>query len=201
MFLSVGSLAALAMGLLSWAPTLLVRNFAFGLSDAGIAMGSVGVPAGIAGTVCAPIIVRRLALRLGHSSTPFVIGVSALLAGISLVIGLMSGETVIFLVSLGITYMFLSAAMVMPAIVIQEASPPAMRARLMATHLLSLGLLGQGLGPFIVARMSDQIGGIEGLPKALILIALVAPTIAMIFAWLMHRRVDKTKFGMTASRA
>src|SRR5690606_19662969 len=99
------------------------------------------------------------------------------------------------------TYMFLSAAMVMPAIVIQEASPPAMRARLMATHLLSLGLLGQGLGPFIVARMSDQIGGIEGLPKALILIALVAPTIAMIFAWLMHRRIDQTKFGMTASRA
>ncbi|MEM5517197.1 MFS transporter [Henriciella sp. AS95] len=193
MFLSVGTLAALAMGLLSWAPTLLVRTYSFGLSEAGIALGSVGVPAGIVGTVCGPLIVRRLATGLGGSNTPFVIGIAALLAGASLSFGLMSGQTVLFLISLGVTYMFLSAAMVMPAIVIQEASPPAMRARLMATHLLSLGLLGQGLGPVVVARLSDQIGGTQSLSNAIVLTAIGATIMAMIFAWFMHRRIDQTK--------
>lgn len=193
MFLSVGTLAALAMGLLSWAPTLLVRTYSFGLAEAGIALGSVGVPAGVVGTVCGPLIVRQLATRLGGSNTPFVIGIAALLAGASLTVGLMSGQTVLFLISLGFTYMFLSAAMVMPAIVIQEASPPAMRARLMATHLLSLGLLGQGLGPVVVARLSDQISGTQSLSRALVLTAIGATIMAMVFAWFMHRRIDQTK--------
>lgn len=193
MFLSVGTLAALAMGLLAWGPTLLVRRFSFGLADAGLTLGSVGVPAGVVGTVCGPLITRRLTKGMGGSSTPFVIGFSALLAGASLVCGLMSGQTVMFLVSLGITYMFLSAAMVMPAIAIQEASPPAMRARLMATHLLSLGLLGQGLGPFVVARVSDQIGGVDALSKALMLTASAAAGMALLFAWFMYVRIEQTK--------
>lgn len=193
MFLSVGTLAALAMGLLSWAPTLLVRTYSFGLAEAGIALGSIGVPAGVVGTVFGPLIVRRLASGLGTSNTPFVIGIAALLAGASLSFGLMSGQTVLFLISLGFTYMFLSAAMVMPAIAIQEASPPAMRARLMATHLLSLGLLGQGLGPVVVARLSDQIGGTRSLSNAMVLTAIGASITAMMFAWFMHRRLQQTK--------
>ena len=199
MFIGVGCLAALAMGLLAWAPTLLVRNYGFGLSEAGLVLGSVGVPAGVVGTVFGPLIVRRLARGMGTGSTPVVIGFAAVLSGSFLVTGLLSANRPVFLSCLGLSYMFLSAAMVMPAIVIQEASPPAMRARLMATHLLSIGLLGQGVGPFIVAYLSDRIGGTNALPSALIATTITSVSIGVVLMVLMHGRLRASPVGTTTT--
>ncbi|MEM8920938.1 MAG: MFS transporter, partial [Pseudomonadota bacterium] len=190
LFICIGFVSMLAMGLVSWAPTMLIREFGFEVSEAGFAFGSVGMPAAVLGTVLAPIVAKSLSGRFGHSSTPLVIGACSLIGSTLLVLGLASGSTLFLLIGVAGMMLFLSGAIVMPAIVIQILSPPPLRARLMAMNLLCLGLIGQGIGPVIVARIGEVRGGEGGLSFGLMITAMLSATLAISFAWLMHRRLN-----------
>lgn len=200
LFVCVGCIAILAMGLTAWTPTLLIREFGFDVAEAGFVFGAVGVPAGVLGTVLAPVITKQLSERLGHSSTPLVIAVCSLAGSSALVLGLASGTTALALAGISGTLLFLSGAIVMPAIVIQLMSPAAMRARLMAMNLLCLGLLGQGLGPVIVAGIGESQSGTGGLSFGLMATAGLSAVLAVTFAWLMHLRLQSavTQRGLDA---
>ncbi|MEM1106402.1 MAG: MFS transporter [Pseudomonadota bacterium] len=189
LFLSVGCASILGMGAGAWLPTLLVREFDFEVASAGLLFGAVGVPSGVLGTVLAPVITKQLSERFGKSSIPLVVATCSIAGSASLGLGLLSGELPFLLAGVAGALFFLSGAIVMPAIIIQSLSPALLRARLMATNLLCLGLLGQGVGPVLVAGLGEATPGESSLSFGLMATATVSAALASLFAWLMHARL------------
>jgi MFS family permease len=156
-------------------PMMLQRVHQWPIDRAGAALGAVGVPAAISGSLLAGALGRRVAPVGGHArllawavalSAPFCIAIPLMPSG-ALAVGV-----------LGIGLLFYSMCLALPPMAIQAIAPNQMRGQLVATLHLFTGLMGLGVGPVVAGSISDAIGD---LPTALaVLLGATYPLAAVV---------------------
>ncbi len=160
----VGFAGMSGYGLGVWSPSFLVRVHGMTLVDAGLWLGLIGVFFGGLGTVISGMLVDRLSRRDPHWQL-WVPAIGCLIALPTQLAFLLLPETLVFqlgdiTVPVALLFMMLSAlfaaSWIAPSYAaVQNLVPPHWRTQASALLLLTLNLLGMGLGPLAVGLLSD----------------------------------------------
>jgi MFS family permease len=158
-------------------PMLLQRAHQWPIDRAGVALGAVGLPAAIVGSLLAGVLGRRAAPAGGHARLlAWAIGLSA---PCCIAIPLMpTGGLAVGV--LGLALLFYSMCLALPPMAIQAIAPNQMRGQLVGTLHLLTGLLGFGVGPVLVGSLSDTMGS---LPTALAIVLGATYPLAAVVAF------------------
>ena len=174
----VGFAGLSGYGLGVWSPSFLVRVHGMTLVDAGLWLGLIGVFFGGLGTVISGMLVDRLSRRDPHWQL-WVPAIGCLIALPTQLAFLLLPETLVFqlgdiTVPVALLFMMLSAlfaaSWIAPSYAaVQNLVPPHWRTQASALLLLTLNLLGMGLGPLAVGLLSDWFGdmGVQSIRYAL----------------------------------
>jgi MFS family permease len=162
------SLFSLGRG--AWSPSFLVRTHHMTIARAGLILGLAGGVGGFIGTIAS----GPLADYFGAKDTRWRAWVPAVATG------LLPATSLVFLyttdVSLIAAMSFLGSVLAAvhlapTSAIIQDFTPPKMRARAVAVTVLLINLVGGGLGPYVVGALSDHFHaslGVQSLRYALI---------------------------------
>tara|TARA_R110001606_G_scaffold232277_1_gene379780 strand:- start:4585 stop:5907 length:1323 start_codon:yes stop_codon:yes gene_type:complete len=188
--LSGGLLTIFGLGMPSWMPTILVREHGFEPSAAGYAFGFTTAPAGLVGIFFWPWLAMRIEKIRRNAGPPVALLIAACAALIVFPIAPRIENTNLMLAWMTIAVMISGAWAVLPVIGFQIFSPSRFRGRLAAMNLLSMNLLGFGVGPILIVylgRIGAEPAGDSilslGLSRAGMLVApllLVAMIICVI---------------------
>ena len=174
----VGFAGMSGYGLGVWSPSFLVRVHGMTLVDAGLWLGLIGVFFGGLGTVISGMLVDRLSRRDPHWQL-WVPAIGCLIALPTQLAFLLLPETLVFqlgdiTVPVALLFMMLSAlfaaSWIAPSYAaVQNLVPPHWRTQASALLLLTLNLLGMGLGPLAVGLLSDWFSdmGVQSIRYAL----------------------------------
>lgn len=176
-FLGFSLLAVVFNGYVAWAPTQLIRDFAVNAGEAGRALGLVIFVFGGSGIIVGGLVADRLA-RGGYADANMRAGVIAALG--LLPASLLAPQMPTFTASVAVYavfFFFSSFPYGAAAAALQLMAPHDLRARLSAIYLLTLNLIGIGLGPLAIAAVSDHLlGGKAHLGSAMSVVsAIVVP--------------------------
>lgn len=188
MVLSIGFSALLTMGMVSWMPAFMARTHGMALADVGKGMGAAlffgsFVGHSLGGPLCDWLIRRD---RRWYMWILIVAGVSAALFGYAMLTG--PAEWVFPLMFAQFAIGGLSAAPMMAALA--ALAPARSRATAVTILMLSINVIGFGLGPFFVGALSQWLHPIYGeasLGVAMRWTLLVALP-STVFAWIASRR-------------
>lgn len=150
-------LAMIGYGMLSWAPALFERRFDMPTSRAGIILGLIIAVAGLTGTLFSGFLSDRW-LRMNVEAARFRVSLvgTVICAPMAVLWPLADNATAAF-VMLGFSVLGLSISQAAAPACIQEVCPNNMRGQAISVYLLIAGLLGIGLGPTLVALVSDHV--------------------------------------------
>ena len=168
-------------GVAAWIPSHFIRQFGWTPAEVGLRYGSVLMVFGTAGIVSGGWIAGILRERGRQDSNLLLIVLSALLA---LPLGVAAPLMPTASSSLAVFALYLFAG-AMPyggaAAAFQEITPNRMRGQVSAIYLFWLNLAGIGLGPTLVAALSQNVfGGDLGISRAMATDVLVAAPLSAI---------------------
>lgn len=201
-FLGYSALILLGYSLGAWAPSVLIREYGWSASSAGLSLGLAGTVAGVASILAATWVADRLWAR-GIDNAKFRIGLAASLCGAPCA-ALMAFEhsAPVFILSYGMLTAVAAAGIGTGAAAVQQITPNQYRGRVLGTYLLIASLIGSGLGPPAVALLSTKVlGAPAALSHALALTCAAALVGAVLsfslglrpFAAAVRRRDDELR--------
>jgi MFS family permease len=172
----------------SWAPTMLVRVHGMSYASAGPITGFAALLGGVVGAWAAGLLTDMIEAN-GHrdAALQVAIGVSALLL-ITVVASVLSHSPGWAAMSLCVTYSLLGMPTVLGGTALQQISPPAIRAQVMAVQVLLVNLLALSLGPLTVAVLTDHVFGRPASVGYALAWTDGAGALAAILAFLVSRR-------------
>lgn len=150
-------LAVIGYGSLAWAPTLLQRRFDLPTSESGVIIGLLIAICGTIGTLISGWLSDYWHKQQLASARFRVTLVGQCLLFPTVSIWALMPHPYLCCAILGVSLIGLAIAQTAAPAAIQEVSPNRMRGQLIAIYLLLGGLLGIGLGPTLVALITDQI--------------------------------------------
>jgi sugar phosphate permease len=177
---------------IAWSPTLLIRGHGFSPVSAGGFAGLASLLCALPGTWLAGALSDALDTpRRPDGVILTAIGMSVLLIPVMLTVGL-ARSSAIAATFLCLGYALLSMPTVLGGTVIQQLSPPDLRARLTAVYVLLVNLVALGAGPTAVAMLSDRLLGKDKLGSALAAVTSMAAMVAILsFLWARRSFVQK----------
>jgi MFS family permease len=150
-------LSIIGYGTLSWAAALFDRRFAIPPAKSGVVIGIVVAAAGGIGTVLSGFLSDRWSSRSVSAARLRVAFVGVLLLPAPAVLWPLVGSPTLAYVLLFLTIFSLSIAQSAAPALIQSVVPNRMRGQAIASYLLLAGLMGIGLGPTLVALLTDFV--------------------------------------------
>jgi MFS family permease len=150
-------LSIIGYGALAWAPAQFDRRFAIPPARSGIVIGIVVAAAGGIGTLLSGFLSDRWSNRSVSAARLRVAFVGVLLLPAPAVFWPLAGSPALAYALLFLTVFSLSIAQSAAPAVIQSVVPNRMRGQVIATYLLLAGLMGIGLGPTLVAVLTDYV--------------------------------------------
>ena len=189
--LAFGVAAMMTAVLGAWGPAFLQRLHGVPLEQVGIVIGpAVGI-GGMAGTILSGALADRLARRSGTPSAMLRVPLFALPLSTPFVAGFVFAPTLtLTMISAAVMNVLLSCAFVPCVNYAVTRADPGDRGLASTIMLVSSGLIGGALGPFIVGVLSDHLTpdfGAEGLRLA-ISAMIVTPLVAAAFLLAAIRR-------------
>jgi MFS family permease len=179
-----------AFALLAWLPTFFVRKYGLPAPSAGVMIGSVMGPVGILGCVVSGVVSDHFRSRRGESGRLDVLIIAAVIC-IPCMAYLPFAPTTGAALAICAVYGLFNAmaTATMPAI-LQGLAPNRLRGKLTAIHLLLISLVGMGLGPLVVALITDRVFHADSaLPYSLALTIAPGLAVALVAALLAKREV------------
>jgi MFS family permease len=150
-------LSIIGYGALSWAPALFDRRFAIPPARSGIVIGIVVAAAGAIGTLLSGFLSDYWSSRSVSAARLRVAFVGVLLLPAPAVLWPLVGSPALAYALLFLSIFSLSIAQSAAPALIQSVVPNRMRGQAIATYLLLAGLMGIGLGPTLVALLTDFV--------------------------------------------
>ena len=152
----------------------LMRSHEWGTAQAGVLLAVVG-GFSVAGTLVGGILADRLSVRLGDSRWHMWIpGVAILMLVPTQLLSYLSQQTTVVVTTFALAG-FLSGVFFGPSCAITQAlAPPRMRATAASIVICAKTIIGLGLGPLLIGRVSDLLSptaGAHSLRYALLLLA------------------------------
>ncbi len=158
-FFGYSLLAAMQFGLGAWTPEFFARTYGWARADIGYAYGLNYLFAGTLGVLAGGWLSDRLATR-GYADANLRTGVIAGLCALPFVVTfplMPTGNAAMVLLvpaTFFSTMPFGAGTAALPLL-----TPNRMRAQMVALYLVVANLLGQGLGPFVTAAITDYVFG------------------------------------------
>lgn len=144
-------------GLIAWGPTYLIRVHDASPAQAGLVMGLVFLGPGALGLYVGGWTADRLLAR-GIVSANLRVGVLASVFGMLAVAALGMGLSFpAACAALGLSILFMSMCIGAGPPALQLLCPNRLRGRMGAVYMLALNLIGLGLGPTLVALLTDYV--------------------------------------------
>ena len=182
-------------GVAAWIPSHFIRTFGWSPAEVGLRYGSVLMVAGTTGILSGGWIAGVMRERGRMDSNLLLIILSALLA---LPFGIAAPLMPTADSSLAVFALYLFSG-AMPyggaAAAFQEITPSRMRGQISAIYLFWLNLAGIGLGPTLVAALSQNMfGGDLGISRAMAAnVAFAAPLSALAILWCRRNYLSSLK--------
>jgi len=170
--------AAIGYGTLAWAPAFFERTFDLHVSHAGVTLGILVALSGLVGTLISGFLSDRW-LAQGKPAARFRVTLVAwalLVPSASLWPLMPTVELSLALLTVAITGSAMAQAAAPPSV--QDVFPNTMRGLAIALYLLLGGLVGIGLGPMLVALVTDHIFGDDAMLGMSLVVVSVPLTLA-----------------------
>lgn len=190
-YLGIGMVGILALGLPAWVPSFLMRAHGVASETVGLTMGAVFLVFGVAGVLSGPIAVRWFERR-GYVDGTLRASVWAT-GGIILftaAIPFMPGPATAMAAIAGATYCFTFPTGIIPSAV-QIGTPNRVRGFAGSLYTFSAQLVGFGVGPTAIALITDHL--FEDPLKVGFSIAIVGCTAALLAGWLLFSAIRPFK--------
>jgi MFS family permease len=156
-FIATGLISSLTLGVISWAPTLLIRLHELTATQASYVFGSIGLPASVLGTLALPWVANRLQKKGRFDGIILVLLVCVAIPVPAIIVGLVAGKYWLLVAAFTLCMMFLPSISVLTCLGMQMISPSRLRARTVAVNLLVINLFGYTVGPFLSGLLADKV--------------------------------------------
>ena len=199
--LSFGASGMMVAVLGAWGPAFLQRSHDVPLAQVGVVIGpAVGI-GGIAGMLVSGALADRLAARHGDSLAMLRVPLIALPLSIPFLAGFVTMPTIgLTMVSAALMNFLVSCAYAPCVSYAVTNVAPGDRGLVSSVLLAAAGLIGSGLGPFIVGVASDFLTPIYGEDGLRYGIAAMIPTpaIALALLWIAVRQARRANLPIAA---
>ena len=167
-----------------WGPTYFIRLFDYSLPEAGWVFGLIMIGAGSAGLLLAGTVADRL-VGAGIQDGYIKVIMFSMLGMVPCAIALgFIDNNVIAMVVMSLAIFFSAFQGGISGGALQLMTPNRMRGQVMALYLLVANLIGLGLGPTIIALVTDYVFGYDAaIGKSIALCAAVLCPIAAAILW------------------
>jgi MFS family permease len=186
LLLGIALLSVGDYGILSWAPTALIRAFSWPADRVGAAVGLVTAVAGVTGALLGGVLADAAARRAGELARLTVTATAAVF-GLAGALMVMAPHPLVVLAGVGLWMLSSSIGATSGISVLQSLVPPGLRGTGMSLVAFCNTLLGLGLGPTAVARVSDAYGGPMGTSWAITMVVGPAATLSAILLATVRR--------------
>lgn len=177
-------IALSSYGTTAWIPSFFVRTHGWEVATAGIWYGTIVATCGTSGVFFGGWLSDRLS-QGGVSAAKMKVGAfSAAIWGVSGVLYPLVDNGVVAMLLLIPTVFLASMPFGLAPAAIQEMMPNAMRAQASAIYLFVVNLIGLGLGPSVVAWITDYGFGQENMLRySLLIVTCAAHLTATVLLW------------------
>lgn len=167
-----------------WIPTFFIRTYGWTAAEVGLRFGLVLLVFGTAGVLFGGVLGSRLIAR-GHADGNVRVGViSALLAGPAGVIAPLMGDPMLSLAAWAAFCFVGSMPYGVAGAAFTEITPNQMRAQVTAVYFFFLNLAGIGLGPTVVALVTDRVFHDDlAVRYSLVVVAAIAAPLSALLLW------------------
>jgi MFS family permease len=165
---------SILLGVSAWLPSLLARSFGFATGQAGIAFGLAAAAGALTGLAAAPGIAGRFRARGRIDALPMLCAGAILVGGVSLLAGLAAPSATALLALVSIGCFFLAPSGTYAIFAINWTVPGRATGQLAATYAFINALVAVGLGPLVVAMVSDRLGGGANLSTGMVVLVVGA---------------------------
>jgi hypothetical protein len=196
-FLGAGLCQTPAYAMVAWMPHILAQRFGMTPSSAGIMFGTCAIVATVLGTLSLPVLTDRFGGRWGQVAAARFSGCAAIAAVLSLSLAATSGRLALFLGLSSLGLMLLTGAANNILASLQRLVPARMRATFASFCLLSITLVGLGIGPPLLAALRSNLTWLPGPGPAIAALALLT---ALPAGWLLLTAVDRTSARLEGTR-
>jgi MFS transporter, Spinster family, sphingosine-1-phosphate transporter len=182
-FLGVGMLAIVVLGMPAWMPTYLIRTHGMPAALVGFRFGVLVVGFGIVGALTGPWVARQLERR-GYTDAPLRTAAFAMIPMMLCCasIPFAPGTTGALAAAAGTVFFFSLPTGCMSA-ALQLVAPSRMRGTVGALYSFAAQLIGFGAGPTLIALMTDHVfGNPRMVGNSIAIVGTVASALA---AWLL----------------
>jgi MFS family permease len=181
LLLAIACWGVVLYGFVAWTTTFLIRGFGMPTAQAGFVFGTLGLCGVAVGALCVPGALRLIRRRYPVAAPILMFAGCCLTSCVAIFMVGVARSPMVATIGIIAVNLFGSGCGVMPAFIIQAVAPSALRARLVATYLFAISLVGGGLGPPLVAAIaSGFFTGPRALGSALALVSAVIGTVAVL---------------------
>lgn len=153
LFVTFGAMLAFSSS--GWLPTMFARSWGMTPQQVGPLLGSIMLPAGLAGLVFSGFMLNWLTVRGGD------IRLYGIVAAVGTMIGLVAAALAptlpLALTGAAISTFFIGTSTPVAAATLSEVTPSRLMGRITSIYFLFQTLLGQALAPFLIALGSQRI--------------------------------------------
>jgi len=184
---------------LAWAPAVLIRQHGMAPAEVGFAYGLVLLAAATPGVLVGGWLTDWFANK-GRTDAPIRVAILALVASIPFAVAmpLMPSRELAIAALAGFSF-FAGVMNSLPATALQAVAPNQLRAQITAIYFLIGNLISLGLGPTVVAAISDNwLGGDQSIGLSLAIVSGVTVTIA---ALMLTRALKSFRDSVEEARA
>ena len=187
--------ALAAYGTSAWLITFLVRNHQMTAPHAGILFGGAQIVAGSLGMIAAGKLVSWLMHR-GHRDAYMRVAVMSCAGWFipGILYPLVSNATIVVALIYVATFFLCMPTCLIPAAIL-ETVPNAMRGQATAVYLLTVNLIGLGLGPTAIALVTDRVFGFDAAVRYSLLIVPLAASLLATILFLIGLRSYNASLG------
>ncbi len=182
--LGTGLVALYGYGAYSWIPAMLIRRFGWSQATTGLVFGIVVGVGGTLGIVSGGRLADWLRQK-GHPDSDLRIALWSAIAAIPFVVFFPLAPSPILASALLVPLVFFMSMPfgVAPA-AIQQMMPNTMRAQATALYLFVINLVGIGLGPPVVAALTDYVfQDAQAVNLSLLVVGAVSFAVAIVLLW------------------
>jgi MFS family permease len=179
-----GLIALYGYGSYSWIPSILIRRYAWTQTKTGLVFGTIVAIGGTLGIVSGGRLADWLRQR-GYHDSDLRIALGGVIAGLPFVVLFPLAPSANWAAGLLVPVVFFMSMPfgVAPA-AIQQMMPNTMRAQATAFYLFVINLLGIGLGPTIVAALTEDVfHDKNSVHLSLLVVGAVSFALAVVFLW------------------
>jgi MFS family permease len=156
LFLAQGCGGIATAGSSSWIPSYIIRRFPIGMHEVGVTLGTIGVVGAFFGMMTSGYVLDQVGQRAADRWLPVVGGGAVVCAGLCWVVAPLTTDLDLLWVLMAAASVLTPWGAIAGAATLTRMTPGPMMGKFTAFHFLVYNLMGYGLGPTLVAMISDH---------------------------------------------